>query len=115
MRLTKQERVEIDELHSQNNGSVVSLQRNYRKIFGNETSPSKKCIKALMLRFKEPGTTEDKPRCDGPRNIRTEASIQCVAVSVADNPKTSTRRRCFQLGMTRTRLRNILVEDLKFI
>ena len=60
----------------------------------------------------ETETTEDKPRCG--LNIRTDASIQRVAASVADNPKTSTSRRCFQLGMTRPSLRNILVKDLKY-
>ena len=37
MRLTKEERVKIAKLHFQNNDSVVSVQRNCRKIFGNET------------------------------------------------------------------------------
>ena len=74
MRLPKGERVKIVALHFQNNGSVVSMQRNYRRIFGNETSPSKKCIEALVLEFKETGTTEDTPRCGRPRNIRTDAS-----------------------------------------
>ena len=97
MRLTKEERVKIVELHFQNNGSVVSVQR----ISGNDTSPSKKCIKSLVL------ATEDKPRCGTPRSIRTDASIQRVAASVADNTKTSTRRRCFQLGMMRDYLCNI--------
>ena len=113
IRLTKEERVK-HELHFQDNGSVVSVQINYRRLFGNETSPSKKCIKALVLKFKETGTTEDKPRCSRPRNIRTDASIQRVAVSVAHNPKTSTRRRCSQLGMTRSSLRNVLVNKLKY-
>ena len=66
---------------------VPRVQRNYRRIFGNETSPSKKCIKALVLEFKETGATEDKPRCGRPRNIRTDASIQRVAASVVDTPK----------------------------
>ena len=46
----------------------------------------------VVLKFKETGTTEDKPRCDRPRNIRTDSSIQRVAASVADSPKTSKRR-----------------------
>ena len=87
MLLTKEERVKSVELHFQNNGSVVNVQRNYRKIFGNETSPSKKCIKALVLKFKETGRTEDKQRCGRLRNIRTDASIQRVAASVADTPQ----------------------------
>ena len=40
MRLTKEEREKIVELHFQNNGSVVIVKRNYRGILGNETSPS---------------------------------------------------------------------------
>ena len=95
MRLTKDERVKIVELHFRNNSSVVSVQRNYRRIFGTKTSFSKKYIKALVLKFKENGTTENKPRCGKPRNIRTDASIQRVAASVVDNLKTSARRRCF--------------------
>jgi len=87
MRLTKEQRVKVVELHFQNNGSVVSVQRKYRRIFGNETIPSKKSIKTLVLKFKETGTTEDKPRCGRPRTIRTETSIQRVAASVADQPK----------------------------
>ena len=35
MRLTKEEQVKIVELHFQNNGSVVIVQRNYGRIFGN--------------------------------------------------------------------------------
>ena len=38
MRLTKEERVKIVELYFQNNGSAVSVQRNYRRIIRNETS-----------------------------------------------------------------------------
>ena len=49
MRLTKEERVKIVELHFKNNSSVVSVQRNSRKIFDNETSPSKKCIKGTSV------------------------------------------------------------------
>ena len=92
MRLTKEERIKIVELHFQNNGSVVSVQRNDRRIFGNETGPSKERINALVSKFKETGTTENKPRCGRPRNIRTDASIQRVAASVAENPNTWTRR-----------------------
>ena len=90
------------------------MQRNYRQIFGNETSHSRKCIKALMLKFKETGTTKNKLRYGRPRNIRTDASIQRVAASVADKPITWTGRRCFQLRMTRSSLRNIFVKDLKY-
>ena len=53
MRLTKEERIIIVELHFQNNGSVVGVRRKYKRIFGDETSPSKKCIIALVLKFKE--------------------------------------------------------------
>ena len=67
-----------------------------------------------MLKFKETRTTEDKPRCGRPRNIRTDASMQRDAASVADNSKTSTSIQCFQLGMTRSSLWNILVKDLKY-
>ena len=63
------------------------MQRNDKQIFGNEKSPSKKCIKALVLKFKETETTEDKHLCGRPRNVRTDASIQRVAASVADNLK----------------------------
>ena len=56
MRLTKEERVEIVELYFQNNDSVVSVQRNYGRIFCNEASPSKKCIKALVLKPRQQKT-----------------------------------------------------------
>ena len=35
IRLTKEERVKIVELHFRNDGSVVSVQINYRGLFGN--------------------------------------------------------------------------------
>ena len=95
MRLTKEERVKIVELHIQNNGSVVSVQRNYRRLFGNETSPSMKCMKALVLKFKETGTTEDHLVVADRETF--ELTLQGVAASVADDPKTSTRGRCFLL------------------
>ena len=69
-----------------NNCCAVGVQRNDGRIFGDGTSPSKKCIEALVLRCKETGTTEDKPR-GRPRNIRTDASIQRVAASVAVTPQ----------------------------
>ena len=68
MRLTKEDRVKIVKLHFQNYG-VVSVQKNYRRIFGNETSPSKKCIKALTE------TTENKPRCE--RRFNSACCSEC--------------------------------------
>ncbi|KAF2349985.1 hypothetical protein FHG87_019258 [Trinorchestia longiramus] len=68
----------------------------------------------MVLKFRETGTTDDRQRCGSPRTIRTGASIQLVATSVADRPKTSTRRRSIQLRMSRTLLQRILVKDLKW-
>ena len=113
-RYTLEQRAKILEIYFRCNGSVTAVQRNYRNISGNRTSPSKKCIKTLVSKFRETGSTTDRKRCGRPRTIRNDASIQLVATSVDDQPRLSTRRRSMQLQMSRTSLQRILTKDLKY-
>ena len=87
MRLTKGERVKNVALHFQMMDVLLVSREMTGEYLVKKQVPLKKCIEGLVLRRKETGTTEDKPRCGGPRNIRTDASMQRVAASVGDTPR----------------------------
>ncbi|KAF2366556.1 Protein of unknown function DUF4817 [Trinorchestia longiramus] len=113
VRYTK-ERAKIVELYFSCNSSIIAVQRSYRNIFNDGRSPDKNCIKAMVSKFQETGSTVDKRRFGRPRTVRTYVSIQAVSESVADRPTTSTRKRSPQLTMSRRSLQRILKEDLKY-
>ncbi|KAF2360319.1 Protein of unknown function DUF4817 [Trinorchestia longiramus] len=114
VRYTKEQRAKIVELYFSCNNSIIAVQRSYRNIFNDGRSPDKNCIKAMVSKFKETGSTVDKRRFGKPRTVRTYVSIQAVSESVADRPTTSTRKRFTQLKMSRRYLPRILKEDLKY-
>lgn len=114
VRYTAEQRAKIVEFYFSCNSSIIAVQRSYRNIYNDGRSPNKNCIKAMVSKFKETGTTVDKRRCGRPRTVRTDVSIQAVSISVADRPTTSTRKRSTQLTMSRRSLQRILKEDLKY-
>ena len=93
--------------------SITEAQRDYRIHFETRISPSKNTIKSLYRKFADTGNVNDKPRSGRKRSIRTEDVIERVAVSITDNPKTSTRKRASQLTISQSTLCRILKKDLK--
>ena len=111
-RFNPQQRAEIVTIFIQKNKSVVLTQREYRKRHRNQSAPDKKTIHALSNRFEQYGTTLDSHHSGRPRTARSEENIARVRESVAESPKTSTRRRAQQLNISQRSLRRILKKDL---
>ena len=101
-RYSKEERVRIVQVYTRTM-SLTEVQRDYRIHF-RKTSPSINTIKSLNLKFTSTGRLN---------SIRTEAVIAGASTDVADNPKTSIRKRSFQLGIYRSSLQRILKSDLQ--
>ena len=96
MRYSKEQRAWIVELFFKNSGSIVAVQRKFASIFHIE-KPIKKCIIGTVSRFKESGSMAEKKRSGRPKTLRTPAVLHRVSKSVAEDPRTSTRKRCSQL------------------
>ena len=111
-RFNPQQRAEIVTIFIQKNKSVVLTQREYRKRHRNQSAPDKKTINALSNRFEQYGTTLDSHHSGRPRTDRSEENIARVRESVAESPKTSTRRRVQHLNISQLSLRRILKKDL---
>ena len=111
-RYIPQQRAEIVTIFIQKNKSIVLIQREYRKLYRNQSVPDKKTIHALSNRFEKYGTTLDSYRSERPRTARSEENIACVRESVAESPETSTRRRAQQLKISQRSLRRILKKYL---
>ena len=112
IRYSKEERTRILQTYIRTM-SITEAQRDYRIHFQTRISPSKNTIKSLYQKFADIGNVNDKPGSGRKRSIRTEDVIERVAVSITDNPKTSTRKRASQLNISQTTLCRILKKDLK--
>ena len=88
--------------------SITEDQRDYRIHFKTRINPSKNTIKSLYQTFAYTGNVNDKPGSRRKRSIRTEDVIERVAVSITDNPKTSTRKSASQLTISQSTLCRIL-------
>ena len=87
--------------------------------FPNHTAPYKSLIMKWQKKFTKFGTvknlnrkTLDRLSHSGRKRIRNEVMIYRVRGSVTDSPHRSTRRRCQELGISRTTLRRVLQEDI---
>ena len=100
VRYTKEQRAKIVELYFSCNGSIIAVQRSYRSIFNDGSSPDSNNIKAMVSKFRGNGSTVDKRRFERPRTVRTSFTVQAVSESVAERSNTSIRKRCTQLTMS---------------
>lgn len=87
--------------------------RDGKKIaFGRNEAPSNQSITNLIKKLRRNGMLVDIKHVSHARPRRTPEAIAAVAENVRMNASTSTRRRCQQLGLSRTTLRMILHKDL---
>lgn len=105
---TTEQRTQIVKFYYQNGMSIILTQRAYRRHYGIRDSPSESMIRRLIGRFEEQGAVQDRPRTGRPRTATSEAAVERVRESIAEDPSTSTRRRSGQVGMSQSSLRRIL-------
>ena len=75
-------------------------------------APTATTIRTLADKFRTVGSVADKVRTGRLKTVRTAENIERVRLSVLQSPKTSSRRRSKQLGLSDTSLRTILKDDL---
>lgn len=112
-RYTPQERGILVTMFLSNNRSVVLTQREFRRRFPGRPTPTGQTLRRFATRLAEFGTTRDIHNRGRPRSRRSAENIAAVEASVQADPRTSTRRRATQLGISRRTLQRILVKDLK--
>ena len=110
---SKEQRARIVESYFTHDGSLVAVQRDFMATFNQRTRPSKHCIIAIISKFRESGSTADKERSGRPRTVRNACVTQRVSNSIQQDPRTSTRKRSSQLGISRRSVQRILTKDLK--
>ena len=87
------------ELFFKNSVSIVAVQRKFA--YGKMVN---KMDNWKIFKVKESGLTAGK-NCSGrPKTVRTPAVLHRVSESVAEDQRTSTRKRCPQLGVSRRSL-----------
>ena len=101
-RYTLKERAEIVSLYNENNRSVVSTQRAYRKKYRRRSAPKGDTILHLASNFMEHGSVANPQHQARPRPRRSNENIEAVRQSVAENPNVSYRRRSQQLNISGT-------------
>ena len=95
----------------ENHGNVAECVRKLRMDFGRREAPSAPYVRYVLKKVKEI-VLIDKPKRDKPKTVRTPENIAAVAESVCEAPSTSIHRRCQQLNISETSLRQILHKDL---
>lgn len=112
-KFTLEERIKIVVFYLESQRSVSQTQMKFRSFYNTRNSPSSLTIRTLVQKFEETGTVADSRRSGRPRSSRNSKIIGSVRKSVTEDPKTSTRKRCTQLGISRSSLRRILNKDLQ--
>lgn len=112
-RYTICQRTKIVEFYFQNNNSIIGTQRTYCKHFNVKKPPTAFMIRQLIKRFQEQGSVNDLQRLGRPCQTRNKDVIERIRKSIEEDPETSTRRRSFQLSISRRSLQRILVKELK--
>lgn len=109
-KFSTEERTKIVEFYYRHQHSIVQTQRTFKTHFKTRKFPTKPTILQLIQRFQEQGSVADLPRTGRPRSVRTDLSTQRVRESIEKDPKSSTRRRSQELGLSRTTLQRIQTE-----
>lgn len=112
-RYTVEQRVIIVETFYENQRSLITTQRQLRAAFGRDHVPSTKGIQKLIAKFKETGSVQDKKVPVRPRAGRSAENVQRVRDSVAEDARSSIRRRSQQLDIRRSTLQRIVTKDLQ--
>nr|CAH7750046.1 unnamed protein product [Callosobruchus chinensis] len=107
-KLIIEQRVAIVELYFEHQRSIVETQRALRRRLNARNSPTAMTISKLIARFRQQGSVADLSRAVRPRSARTEENIEHVEASIEDHAETSIRRRCVELGLSRSSLHRIL-------
>ena len=99
--------------------SFKAIREEFLHIFDVEKAPCKSRIQDWVKKFQTEGTvqnlnsrSDDRESNSGRKRLREGAIIERVRCSVVKSPKRSTRKRAQCLGLSRTTLRRILVDDL---
>lgn len=74
---------------------------------------AKSTVYHVVNRFKELGTSEDRPRSGRPRTARTKKVIKAVRERVRRNPKRSARQMAKDMNVSVTSMRTIVKNDLQ--
>lgn len=111
-RYTVQQRIQILEFYIQSAKSVTATIRKIKQKFGRNHRISKNTVTNIVNKFYRDGSVCDQPRSGRPRRARSEENIAAVRASAEAAPRTSTRRRAQQLGISRFSLMRILTIDL---
>ena len=109
--LTLQERIFIVENVLRKGGKYTKeVQELFQEKFGAERLPHRNCVSALLHKFKETGSVQDKPKTGRPKVV-TDTVLQNVTnklkqkiTSVIQNIQTDELERVFQNTQRRARL-----------
>ncbi|XP_076068371.1 uncharacterized protein LOC143040819 [Oratosquilla oratoria] len=74
---------------------------------------AKSTVYHVVNRFKELGTSEDRPRSGRPRTARTKKVVNAVRERMRRNPKRSIRKLAKDMNVSNTSMRTIVRKDLR--
>ena len=75
-RLTLKVKVALVSCYYENNKSIISTQRAYRRKYGTKTAPDPKTIRNIVKNFEENGSVGDKKRLGPELTVRTPENIK---------------------------------------
>ncbi|GFT49686.1 DUF4817 domain-containing protein [Trichonephila clavipes] len=111
-RLTPEQRFQIVQFYSENNGSVRNTYRALRPFYRRQNRPSERLIRLTMERFRTTFTLIDNSHPQRRRTVRTEEAIATVERSIEEHPNESIRHRTQELDLCPSTLWKILRKDL---
>lgn len=109
---TTEQRVKIIQTYYENGRSNVRTFRALREYFGIQNRPSRQAITNVVQKFERNGSVLNIKTPQRVRPVRSEENVANIRESVAQEPKTSIRRRSQQLGLRYTSTQRILAKDL---
>lgn len=92
--------------------SLIVVRRKFRLKYGIANVPSAKAIKAVVQRFEDTCSVQDRARSGRPKVARSAENIALVEESIVQTPTKSVRRLSSDTGLSRESVRLILVKDL---
>ncbi|GFX47189.1 transposable element Tc3 transposase [Trichonephila clavipes] len=111
-RLTPEQRFQIAQFYSENNGSVRNTYRALRPFYRRQNRPSEQLIRLTMEQFRTTFTLIDNSHSQRRRTMLTEEVIATLERSIEVDPNESIRHRAQELDLCPSTLWKNLRKDL---
>lgn len=88
--------------------SPITVAREFEKVYGHRTAPSRHTIDSIHTKFMETGSVTDKIRSGRPRTTATNENIELLEEAFAQSQGKSIRRAALELNINKSSIQRML-------